>query len=58
MTLRGGLELVTEMANLLLQGGYKTGILCGLNHLGRNDERLGGKSEAKEVIVSWLDPNL
>ena len=34
---RGGLELVTELANLLLQYSRRTGVTGKLCHVGRND---------------------
>lgn len=52
MALCGGLELMTEMANLLLQYSRRRGMSGRLSHVGRNDGRLDGRCEAElEAIV-------
>ena len=51
MALRGGLELMTEMANLLLQYSRRRGVR--MSHVGRNDGPFCGRYEAEGRL--WVE---
>ena len=51
MALRGSLELMAEMANLLLQCSRHRGVICRLSHVERNNRSLDGRCEAEVAIV-------
>ena len=56
VALRGGLELMTEVANLLLQYSRRRGVPGRLSHVGRNGGSLDDRCEAEKAIVGWIRP--
>ena len=54
MALRGGFELMTELADLLVQVSHGSSVLGKLSHERRSSRLLGGESGTEEVIVGCV----